>query len=226
MRPILHVGNKNYSSWSLRGWLAMAWSGLDFDTRVVELDQPGYGSGAIAGVLALSPSGRVPSLDIAGATIWDSLAIAEWAAERAPQAGLWPQDATERALARSLASEMHSGFAAIRDELPCNIRRRSKTPPLSDAAKREIARIDAIFSAQSAWSKNRGPYLFGARGVVDAFYLPVATRLRTYAIPMSDAAARTRDALLADADFLRWESEGEAEWRGPLSRSDADSRHA
>lgn len=226
MRPVLHVGNKNYSSWSIRGWLAMTWSGLDFETRVVELDRPGYGEGLIDGVRALSPSGRVPALDIAGATIWDSLAIAEWAAEQAPQAGLWPVDATERALARSLACEMHSGFAAIRDEMPCNIRRRSPTPPLSAAAQREIARIDAIFSSQAERAKGRGPYLFGARGIVDAFYTPVATRLRSYAIPVSAAAARTRDALLADPDFLRWEREGEAEWRGPISHSDADSRHA
>lgn len=226
MTPVLYVGNKNYSSWSLRGWLAMAWSGLAFETRLVELDQPGYGEGAIAGVTAVSPSGRIPSLELGGTTIWDSLAIAEWAAEQAPSALLWPTDPTERALARSLACEMHSGFSAIRTELPCNIRRRIAMPKLAEATLREIARIDAIFSAQEGWAKKRGPYLFGQRGVVDAFYLPIATRLRSYAIPLSAAAARTRDALLADADFLRWEREAEAEWRGPFQRGDADSRHA
>lgn len=226
MRPVLFVGNKNYSSWSIRGWLPLAWSGLDFETRLIELDRPGYGEGAIADVLAFSPSGRVPALDIGGTTIWDSLAIAEWTAERAPSAQLWPQDATERALARSLACEMHSGFSGIRSELPCNIRRRSARPTLAAGTEREIARIDAIFSSQATLSKGRGPFLFGRRGVVDAFYLPIATRMRSYSIELSDKAAAYRDALLSDEAFLRWEKEAEAEWRGPISRSDADTRHA
>lgn len=226
MRPVLFVGNKNYSSWSLRGWLTMAWSGLVFETRLIDLDRPGYGEGAIAEVLALSPSGRVPALDIGGTTIWDSLAIAEWAAERAPAARLWPDDATERALARSLACEMHSGFTGIRAELPCNIRRRSLRPRLAPATEREIARIDAILSAQAELAKGRGPFLFGTRGIVDAFFLPVATRLRSYSIGVSDQAASYIASLLGDEAFRRWENDAEAEWRGPISLSDADTRHA
>lgn len=224
MTPVLYVGNRNYSSWSMRPWLALAWSGVDFETRDVELDADGYGEGRIAAVAAVSPSGRVPALDVDGVTIWDSLAICEWAAERAPGAPLWPQDATERAVARSLACEMHSGFAAIRDELPCNIRRRSPTPSLSDAARREVARIDAILASQAERAQGRGPYMFGRRGIVDAFYTPIATRMRSYAIPLGAAAGAYRDALLEDDAFLRWESEAQASWKA-MSRGDAETRH-
>lgn len=225
MTPVLYVGNRNYSSWSLRGWLAMAWSGLDFTTRDVELDADGYGEARIAAVAAVSPSGRVPALELDGVTLWDSLAIAEWAAERAPQAALWPDDAMERALARSLTCEMHAGFAAIRTEAPCNIRRRVGAVALSDAAQREVARIDAIFASQAERAKGRGPYLFGRRGVVDAFYLPIATRLRTYSVALSPAAGRYRDTLLGDDAFLSWEREAQAQWRGPMRHGDADTRH-
>lgn len=224
MTPVLYVGNRNYSSWSIRPWLALTWSGLDFETRDVELDAEGYGEGRIAAVAAVSPSGRVPALDVGGISIWDSLAISEWAAERAPDALLWPQDGSERAVARSLACEMHSGFMAIRNELPCNIRRRSPTPALSEAARREIARIDAIFSSQGERAKGRGPYMFGRRGIVDAFYLPMATRMRSYAITLGAAAGAYRDALLADADFLRWERAAQASWKA-MSRGDAETRH-
>lgn len=224
MKPVLYVGNRNYSSWSIRGWLPMAWSGIAFETRDVELDAEGYGQTRIAEVRAVSPSGRVPALDVGAVTIWDSLAIAEWAAERAPTAGLWPDDPLERAVARSLACEMHSGFAAIRNELPCNLRRRSATPVLPEAALNEIRRIDEIFASQAQRAKGRGPFLFGRRGVVDAFYLPIASRMRTYSIPLSAAAGAYRDALLADADFMRWERAAEASWK-VMSRGDAETRH-
>lgn len=225
MKPVLYVGNRNYSSWSLRGWLALAWSGIDFETRDVELDAQGYGEARIASVVAVSPSGRVPALDVDGATIWDSLAIGEWAAERAPAAQLWPHDATERAVARSLACEMHSGFAALRTDLPCNIRRRVVATAIAEDARRDLARIEDIFASQATRAKGRGPYLFGKRGIVDAAYLPIATRLRTYAVDLGPAAAAYRDTLLADDAFLRWERGAEAAWRGPMSRGDADTRH-
>lgn len=223
MRPILYVGNRNYSSWSMRPWLALTWAGIDFETRDVELDAEGYGEGRIAAVAAVSPSGRVPALDVDGATIWDSLAICEWAAERAPAAGLWPEDALERAVARSLACEMHAGFMAIRTELPCNLRRRSATPALPAAARHEIARIEEIFASQPQRAKGRGPYMFGRRGIVDAFYLPMASRLRSYAIPL-EAAAAYRDALLGDADFKCWEASADAAFR-PMRHGDAETRH-
>lgn len=225
MTPTLYVGNRNYSSWSLRAWLPLAWSGLDFDTRDVDLDADGYGEARIPAVVAVSPSGRVPALSVGDVAVWDSLAIAEWAAERAPTAGLWPEDAMERAVARALTCEMHSGFPAIRTELPCAIRRRVVAKDLSPAARRELARIEAIFASQQARSKQRGPYLFGRRGIVDAFYLPIATRLRSYAVALSPAADRYRDTLLGDDAFLVWEKAIEAQWRGPMRIGDADTRH-
>lgn len=225
MTPVLYIGNRNYSSWSMRAWLPLAWSGLDFETRDVELDADGYGEARIAGVVAVSPSGRVPALDLGGATVWDSLAIAEWAAERAPAAGLWPDDAMERATARALSCEMHAGFAAIRNELPCNLRRRVVAKDLPEAARRELARIDAIFASQAERAAGRGPYLFGRRGIVDACYLPIATRLRSYAITLSAAATRYSETLLADEAFLRWEQAAQAQWRRPFRHGDADTRH-
>src|SRR5262245_51316301 len=116
----LYIGNKNYSTWSLRGWLVLRWSGIPFDERLLQLGADGYGQGKIAEVLAVSPSGRVPALhtDDDGLTIWDSLAISEWAAEHTP--ALWPATPRARALARSAACEMHSGFGALRRDLSMN----------------------------------------------------------------------------------------------------------
>ena len=109
----LYVGNRNYSSWSLRPWLVLTWSGLPFDETVINLDQPGYGQGQIAAVRAVSPTGKVPALTADDITIWDSLAIAEWIAEAAPAAQLWPADAKVRAIARAVTAEMHAGFSGI-----------------------------------------------------------------------------------------------------------------
>ncbi len=225
MKPVLYVGNRNYSSWSLRGWLPLMWSGLDFETRDVELDAEGYGEARIAQVMAASPSGRVPALHLDGATVWDSLAIGEWAAEQAPNAQLWPKDGLERAVARSLACEMHSGFAGMRTDMPCNIRRRVENVSLGEPALRDLARIDEIFASQAERAKGRGPYMYGRRGVVDAAYLPIATRLRTYSAKLSPAAAAYRDTLLGDDAFLEWERIAEETWPGPMRHGDADTRH-
>lgn len=208
---VLSVGGKTYSSWPLRAWLALAWSGLPFEERPIQLDAPGYGLGAIAEVVAVSPSARVPALSIDAVTIWDSLAIAEWVAEAAPEAGLWPDDPMERALARSLTAGMHAGLAGLRRERPCNLRRRTSFPPhLPEDARADLARIDAIFASQPERAEGRGPYLFGRRGVVDAFCLPVATRLRTFDAPCVGAAAAYRDTLLADEAYQHWERDAAA----------------
>lgn len=198
MIPTLVIGNKNYSSWSLRPWLALRHAGIAFDERVVRLDQEGYGEGRIAELTALSPVGKVPVLLLDGQAIWDSLAICEWAAER--EARLWPQAERERARARSLVAEMHSGFASVRRELSMNIRRRCVAHGLSADTHREIARLQDIFESAS------GPYLFGEPTIADAFFTPVATRFRTYGIRLSPVAAEYADTLLCDAHFLLWES--------------------
>lgn len=222
-RPRLYVGNRNYSSWSLRPWLALTWAGLDVETVDVDLDRPGYGQGQIAEVLAVSPTGRVPALHLGDLVIWDSLAIAEWAAEQAP--GLWPRATDARAVARAVTCEMHAGFAAVRRDLPMNLRRRTRAHGLPSETTAELARLDALWSSTRARWGADGPYLFGARSIADAFFTPVATRCRTYAIELSPPAAAYRDALLADDGFRAWEDLVLATPAERFTSSDVDDRY-
>jgi glutathione S-transferase len=215
VKPVLYVGNQNYSSWSMRPWLVLSWGGIDFETRVVPLGGPGYAVRRMPSVLAISPSGTVPALHVGPEVIGDSLAISEWAAEQVP--ALWPADPIVRALARSAACEMHSSFGALRGTLACNIRRRAEPRELSADVRRDVERIDALFCALRARFGAGGPYLFGAeRTIADAFYTPVATRFRTYAVKVSPAAQSYADTLLSDPAFLRWEAAALAEeWSMP-----------
>lgn len=205
MKPRLYVGNRNFSSWSLRAWLCLKWSGVAFEETFVELDQPGYGEGRIAEVLAVSPSGRVPALDLGRAVVWDSLAIAEWAAEQ-PGARLWPGDALLRAQARSVTAEMHAGFSGMRRDLSMNIRRHCTATGLPPETVADVARVDSMWSGLRRAHGRRGPWLFGERSIADAFYLPVATRFRTYGVALSRDAQDYAQALLADPAFGEWES--------------------
>lgn len=205
MKPILYVGNKNYSSWSLRPWLVLRWGQIPFEERLIRLDQPGYGKGAIAEVRAVSPSGQVPALALGDLTLWDSLAIAEWAAEESP--GLWPRDRAVRALARAATCEMHSGFAPIRRDLPMNIHRRCPAQDWVPETRASLERLFALWGALRERHGDRGPWLLGERSIADAFFTPVATRLRSYSVPLPEALAAYRDTLLADADFRAWEAE-------------------
>lgn len=202
----LYIGNKNYSSWSLRPWLVLRWSGLAFEEQLIRLDQPGYGQGQIAEVLAVSPTGLVPALKAGNLQLWDSLAISEWVAEQAPAAQLWPADSDTRALARAATAQMHSGFAAMRRDLSMNIRRRCK-PELPPAAREDLARVEALWNALRARHAHLGPYLCGQRSIADAFYTPVATRMRSYGVELGPVAAAYRDLLLSDADFQAWEAD-------------------
>lgn len=223
MQPQLYVGNRNYSSWSLRAWLALQWARIDFDETRVELDQPGYGECGIAQVLAVSPSGMVPALRIGDEVIWDTLAIAEWAAENTRGQPLVPADSLERAAMRSTIGEMHAGFAALRQELPMNIRRRCRASGLSAQARRDVQRIDALWSSLRQRYAGRGAFLFGPRTLSDAFYLPVATRFRTYSVELSPPASAYVDELLRDAAFRRWEDQVLADPPRPFSRAPIDS---
>jgi glutathione S-transferase len=196
---------KNYSSWSLRGWLVLKWARTSFSERRIPLDQPGYGSGRIAEVLAASPNGLVPAVDVDGRIIWDTLAIAEWAAEQAPD--LWPGDRMTRAWARSVTAEMHSGFGPLRRDLPMNIRRRCAATGLPDETLRAITRVQAIWrDCRSAHAKD-GPWLFGTRSIADAFYAPVATRFRSYGVPLDAVSQRYVSTALNDSAFLEWEAD-------------------
>jgi glutathione S-transferase len=225
MPSTLYVGDRNYSSWSLRPWLVMKWSGLVFTEQLVSLDQAGYGEGRIADVLAVSPSGRVPALRVDDVVIWDSLAIAEWAAEQVPAGRLWPADAKRRALARSATAEMHSGFTGIRRDLPMNIRRRCTAKNLPQETLHDIERIDAMWSGFRKTYAADGAHLFGARCIADAFYTPVATRLRSYGVTLSVQAQRYCDSLLADAAFTEWETRALQEWKQPFSRANTDQMY-
>lgn len=221
-KPHLFVGNKNYSSWSLRPWLALRWAGIDFDETVIPLMGPGYGQAAIPAVKAVSPTGKVPALRLpSGVVIWDSLAICAWAAEHADGArpSLWPTDADARAVAWSAVSEMHAGFACIRRDLSMNLRRRTRIPAMPTETQAEIDRMIALWRTLRALpTSTSGPWLCGARSVVDAFFAPIAGRFRSYGVDVPADVKGAVDAVLADADFCAWEAAGVAEpWTMPAT---------
>ncbi len=215
----LLIGNKNYSSWSMRPWLALTWAAIPFEERVLPLGHLGYGKSKMPDIRAASPSGRVPALKLDdGATIWDSMAICEWAHEAAPHAGLWPADGTQRARARAAAAEMHAGFQSLRKEAPMNMRRRRAPRDWSADTRGDLERLEELWG--DCLARSGGPYLFGARTIADAFYAPVATRLRTYGIEMSATARAYCDTLFKDDAFRAWEDAAIAE---PWALEDMDS---
>jgi glutathione S-transferase len=204
----LVIGNKAYSSWSLRPWLAMRVAGLRFEEELVRLSEPA----SREALLSHSPAGRVPVLKHGGRTIWDSLAILEYLAELAPDAGLWPADVEARALARSVSAEMHSGFQALRSAMPMNLRkhlpgRGRDRPGVAD----DIARITALWRDCRQRYGDGGPFLFGAFCNADAMYAPVATRFRTYAVELDPVSRAYADAVLALPAFLEWQEAAKAE---------------
>lgn len=206
----LILGNKTYSSWSLRPWIAMRHAGISFEEEVVRLDFDGDGP-ANAHLKQYSPAGRVPVLFDGDVCIWESLAILEYMAEREPEAGLWPQDRTIRAKARVAANEMHAGFGALRSELPMNVRRTPAKVAHSDAAQTDIDRIEAIWTTCRAEFGGDGDFLFGGFSIADAMYAPVASRFAVYDIELEGAAARYVDTLLALPAFGEWKAAAEAE---------------
>jgi glutathione S-transferase len=224
MTTTLFIGPRNYSSWSLRPWLALKWAGIPFEERLVDLDAPGYGERKIADVLKVSAGGTVPALHHGDLRLWDSLAISEWAAEQKPHV-LWPKDSNRRAVARAVACEMHSGFPWVRRDLSMNIRRRCEAKDLPQATLGEIGRIEEIWSGYRKEFRGEGAHLFGARSIADAFFTPVATRFRTYGVRLAGAAEDYCETLLADAAFREWEKQAEAEWK-PFSRADTDRLYA
>jgi glutathione S-transferase len=209
--PKLFIGNKNYSSWSMRPWLAMKWAGIAFEEVMVPLGPRGMGINLQ--IAAISPSATVPALKLqSGETVWDTMSICEWAHETAPAASLWPSDPIARALARSASAEMHAGFGPLRQELPMNIKRRKEHHAISDKAKTNVARVDALLSGLLQRFGGAGTgWLFGHRTIADAFYAPVATRFRTYNIAVSPATQKWCDTVFADPDFKAWEADAQVE---------------
>jgi glutathione S-transferase len=200
----LYIGNKNYSSWSLRPWVLMKTAGIPFREERIPL----YVEGSHERILGKSPSGKLPCLHDGAHVVWDSLAIAEYLAERHPE--LWPPDATVRAWARSVAAEMHSGFARLRDEFGMNVRLRLKKTP-SPAVAEEIARIVELWREGRARFGRGGAFLCGPFGIVDAFWCPVAFRFQTYAVAVAGTADAYLKALLALPAMQEWAADAAQE---------------
>lgn len=206
MSAILYVGNRNYSSWSIRGSLLVRQSRIDCEEIVIPLDTDA-GRERIARV---SPSRRVPVLHYDDIVVWDSLAIAEFLHELSPSSGLWPMDAAARAFARCVSAEMHSGFGALRAELPMDLRGERRVTA-SEAARADIERVEAIWSACRALHGGEGDYLFGAWCAVDAMFAPVVSRFRTYGVALSAASQDYADAVWRWPAFASLAAEARAE---------------
>jgi glutathione S-transferase len=208
MALTLVIGNKNYSSWSMRPWLALKACNIAFD----EVSIPLYtGDADKQRILKFTRSGKVPALVDGDVTIWDSLSIIEYAAERFPQARLWPQDVASRAHARSVSAEMHSGFMALRNECGMNLHRPVGAKALSADARADIARIQESWAECRERYGKRGPYLFGAFSAADAMYAPVVHRFRTYAIDVKPAVRDYMETMTALPAFQEWTRAGLAE---------------
>ena len=200
----LVIGNKNYSSWSLRGWLMARAAGLEFEEIVVPLDLPD----TQASIRKHSPSGRVPVLLHRGLAVWESLAIAEYLNDIRPEAGLWPASASARAHARSISTEMHAGFMDLREKMPMNIRASMPGKGMTTAVRADIERITSMWRDCRKRFAGAAPrddgFLFGAFSAADAMYAPVVTRLRTYAVPMDTDTDAYCKAVLSYPPMKEW----------------------
>ncbi len=196
----LIIGNKNYSSWSLRPWIAMKVAGIDFDETVIPLYEPG----SREQVLAYSPAGKVPVLIDGDTPVWESLAILEYLAEKFPRAGLWPADTRARSHARVVATEMHGGFQALRKNCTMNMWLPPKVRPQPEEVMADVRRIDALWSDCRARFGQGGAFLFGGFGAADAMYAPVVSRFHTYGLPLSAVARAYVDAVMALPAWREW----------------------
>jgi glutathione S-transferase len=204
----LVIGNKNYSSWSMRPWLALKASDIAFEEIFIPLYT---GDADKQRILNVTRSGKVPALIDGDLTVWDSLAIIEYVAERFPEVRLWPQDRAARAHARSISAEMHAGFLALRSECGMNLHRPIRAKVLSDNARADIARVQEIWTECRARYAAQGPFLFGAFGGADAMYAPVVHRFRTYAIAVAPAVQTYMATMMALPAFDAWTTAGRAE---------------
>jgi len=210
----LFIGNKNYSSWSMRPWVLLRHFGIPFDEVMVRFDGFQAGSSFKQRIQQVAPTGRVPVLVDDGLAVWDTLAIAEYLAERWAEQPLWPRDARERARARCLCAEMHAGFSALRSACPQNIeaslpgvgRRVLHEQP---AVHGDLQRLQAMWS--DALQASGGPFLFGAFGIADAYYAPVAGRIRTYGLPVNAVAQGYVERVLASPGVSAWVHDALAE---------------
>jgi glutathione S-transferase len=207
MALLLLIGNKNYSSWSLRPWIAMKVAGIAFAEQVISLDASDFK----ARVGQISATGKVPALADGQTQVWESLAILEYLAEKFPQAGLWPAEPAVRAHARSIAAEMHAGFLPLRRHYPMNIwrpvRRREPVPEVVE----HISRIDAMWTDCRTRFGQAGPFLFGAFGAADAMYAPVVSRFHTYDVDVGPVARAYMEAVLGLPAWAEWSTAAKQE---------------
>jgi glutathione S-transferase len=204
----LVIGNKNYSSWSMRPWLALRANDIAFEEVFIPLYT---GDADKQRILGFSRAGKVPTLIDGDITVWDSLAIIEYLAERFPEARLWPEDRADRAYARSISAEMHSGFMALRNECPMNLHRPVREVALSQDARANIARIQEIWLDCRERHSKRGPFLFGALSAADAMFAPVVYRFRSFAIDGAPKVRAYMDTMLALPAVEEWTKAGLAE---------------
>ena len=204
-KATLTISSRNYSSWSLRGWLLTKFSGLPFDEIEVPIDAPGVR----AEILLLSPSILVPCLEHDGIRVWDTLAIAEYLNEVCPDAALLPADRAARAHCRAICGEMHSGFSALRSALPMNLKAHFPGFKVWSRAKADIERIGEIW--RDCLARYGGPYLCGERSEADAMYAPVVTRFITYDVPLSDDVADFCRRILALPEMQAWSAAAQQE---------------
>jgi glutathione S-transferase len=205
--PVLVIGNKNYSSWSLRPWLLLRHFGVAFEEVRLLLDAPDFTVQA----RRHSPTGKVPALHDGAVNVWDSLAICEYANERWLEGRGWPADLAARALARAAAAEMHSGFVALRTQLPMSSRRTPDAYRWDEAAQRDIDRVQALWRQLRAAHGGEGGFLFGDFGIVDAMYAPVAIRFDGYGVDVDDTARAYLQALFALPAMQEWRTAAAAE---------------
>jgi glutathione S-transferase len=205
MSAKLIIGNKNYSSWSLRAWFLLTEAGIDFEEERIALDTESFASK----IARYTPSGRVPVLILDGQPIWDTMAIAETVAERWPEKHLWPANAAVRAHARSISAEMHGGFMFLREAMPMNCRAMGRKVPLPDSLTAEIDRIIEIWS--DCHRRYDGEWLFGDFSVADAMYAPVVLRFRTYGMNLPQSANAYPDRLLRSVAIQEWLAAAESE---------------
>jgi glutathione S-transferase len=209
----LAIGDKNFSSWSLRPWIALKYFGIPFAEERVRLRQ----KESKAEILRHSPSGKVPALKDGDRVVWDSLAILDYLAEKHPEKSLWPKDERARAEARSVSAEMHSGFATLRNEMPMDLLARDPSPPIGDTLEADIRRIVAIWQRCHA-DHAAGGFLFGSFSNADAMYAPVATRFRTYGVDLAkfgdDGTAQAyAEVILALPAVAEWTRGAEVEMK-------------
>lgn len=207
MTAKLVIGNKNYSTWSLRSWLLLREADIDFDEQRILLDVEGTAA-EIAGV---NPGGTVPVLQLGNMTVWDTLAIAETVAERWPEKQLWPPDAQVRAYARSICAEMHSGFPVLRECMPMNCRAMGRKVPFPDVLTDEIDRVITIWSECHRKYSGEGGWLFGQFSIADAMFAPVVLRFRTYGINLPESAGFYPHRVLESDAMQEWLAAAECE---------------